>query len=80
MQLSDGQEPMIMAPKLMTTNVHLNLTNVYTTAQNKTSTDYSDHLYDWCLQSHRPIGHRTKRDIIQTLLGEIGIRTELISY
>ena len=62
MQLHDGQDPMIMAPKLMTMNVHWNFTNVYTPARSKTCTDYSDHLYDWWLQNHRPIGHRTKRD------------------
>lgn len=78
MQLHDGQEPMIIASKLTTMNVLLNLTDIYTPAWNKTCTDYSDHLYDSWLQSYRRIGHRTKRDIVQTLLGEIGIRIELI--
>lgn len=78
MQLHDGQEPMIIASKLMTMNVLLNLTDIYAPAWNKTCTGYSDHLYDSWLQSYRPIGHGTKRHIVQTLLGEIGIRIELI--
>lgn len=44
MQFHDVQEPMIMAPKSVTMNVHLNLTNMYTTAWNKNRTDYSDPL------------------------------------
>lgn len=60
MQLHDGQELIIMAPKLVTMNALLNLTNVQTPARNKTCTDQSGHLYDWWLQSHTPIGHRTK--------------------
>lgn len=61
MQLHHGQEPMITAPKLTPMNIHLNLTNVRTSAWNKTCADYSDLLYDWCLQNPRLIGHRTER-------------------
>lgn len=70
---------MIMAPKLMTMNIHLDLTNARTSAWNKTCANYSNPLCDWWLQNHRPIGHRTKRDIIPTLLGGTGTGTEILN-
>lgn len=61
-----------MAPKLMTMNIHLNLTNVSTSAWKKTCAEYSVPLYNSWLQNHTPVGHRTRRDVMQTLLVGIG--------
>lgn len=73
------EESVIMAPKLMTTNIRLNLTNVSTSAWNKTCAEYSIHLYDLWLQNHTPIGHRTKRGIMQTLLCGIGTASGILN-